>query len=467
MNGSHGALTEPQAGEPEIAGVGQPPEPPSSVVRPMLMRASVTVVLQGFSLLTGFATTIVLAHLLGGVGYGRYAYALAWAGLLTTPAILGLDRFLVRSMAVYEVESRWEFVKGLVKRTNELVLGASTTIAAIGCLIAVFALHGPLRWTFCVGMLLIPPTALTLLRQGAMQAIGRVVSGQLPEFLIRPVLVLGGVLALDLAGHSALTSTTAMAVNVGAVAVAFAVGAVMLSRALPGTLKSVRPKYETRAWMSASLPMMWFAAVWFSNKYVATLVVGTIDGPRAAGVYSAVEKGAELIVLVLVAANMPLAPVIARMYANKDKAGLQHAIERVSQATLLASAPIGAAFAIFPGIYLGVFGGSFRSGATALTILAIAQVVNAAAGPAGNVLIMTGYERAAVGGVAVGLLANLVLGVLLVPPLGVTGGAIASGSSLILWNGILVLRARKCVEVNVTAFPWLGIGRRSASEPKA
>jgi O-antigen/teichoic acid export membrane protein len=435
-----------------------------SVVRSMLMRASATLVLQGFSLLAGFATTVLLAHLLGGLGYGRYTYAIAWASLLTTPAILGLDRFLVRSMAVYEVQGRWELVKGLLRRTNALVLATATAMAIGACVVSVLALDSHLRWTFCVAMLLIPLGALTLLRQGAMQALGQVVWGQLPEYVVRPVLVLAGVGALYLLGKGALTSTTALAANVAAVTAAFAVGAIMLRRALPAVLRTVAAQYETRSWLRASLPMMWFGAVWYGNKYVATLVVGTIAGPRAAGVYSAVERGAELIVLVLVAANMPLAPVIARMYARRDRLGLQHATERVAQATLLVSAPIAAFFAIFPSVYLGVFGASFQTGATALTILAIAQAVNAAAGPTGNVLIMTGYERAAVGGIAVGLLANIVLGVLLVPPLGVTGGAIASGSSLVLWNLMLAVRARRRLGVNVTALPWLAVRQAPADD---
>ena len=64
---------------------------------------------------------------------------------------------------------------------------------------------------------------------------------------------------------------------------------------------------------------MLIAGVWLVNNYVAILVVRTLDGPRAAGVYSVVQKGAELIVLVLVAANLPLAPVIARMHARRDR----------------------------------------------------------------------------------------------------------------------------------------------------
>jgi O-antigen/teichoic acid export membrane protein len=433
-------------------------------MRRMLMSTSATVILQGVSLLLGFATSVLLAHFLGGVGYGRYVYTLAWAGLLTTPAVLGLDRFLVRGMAQYEVKEEWQLMKGLLKRTNELVLIASIVIAASGCAIATVFLGGTLRWAFCVSMLLIPLTALTTLRQAAMQAIGRVVSGQLPEYLIRPVLVIVGIGTLEVIGHGALTATTAIAVNISGVAVAFIVGAMMLRRALPTLLRSVTAQYETRAWVRASLPMMLISGVWLANNYLATLVVGTLDGPRAAGVYSVAEKGAELIVVVLVAANIPLAPAIARLHARGDRDGLQHATERIAQVTLLASAPLALGFAIFPDLYLGIFGASFRTGATALTILALSQMVNAAAGPAGNVLLMTGHERAAVGGIGAGMVANLVLAIVLVPSLGVTGGAIASGSSLVLWNTVLLMLARQRVGVNVTAFRSLRVIRSPSSD---
>jgi O-antigen/teichoic acid export membrane protein len=201
-----------------------------------------------------------------------------------------------------------------------------------------------------------------------------------------------------------------------------------------------------------------------ANNYLTTLMVGTLDGPRSAGVYSVVQKGAELIVVLLVASNMPLAPAIARMHARGDRQGLEHATERVAQAAFLASAPIAAAFLVFPGVYLGIFGTGFQAGATALTILALGQLVNAAAGPAGNVLLMTGHEHAAVRGIGAGLLANLILGAILIPPLGATGGAIAFASSLVLWNVILAVLARQRVGVNVTAFRGLRMTRPSGSD---
>lgn len=424
-------------------------------VKQMLMSASATALLQGASGGMAFILAILLARFLGTTGYGVYALGFAWATVLGIPSILGLNTFLVRGIARYEVQGRWDLMKGLLFRTNQLVLITSTTIAALSMAVALLFLSSSVRLPFCVAMLLVPLTALTLLRQGAMQAFGRVVSGQVPEYALRPALIIVCVLVLELL--HALTPTGALAANVAAVAVAFLVGALLLRRALPSQLRIAAPQFRTRAWLRASLPMMLISGVWMANNYMTTLIVGVVDGPRAAGVYTVVQKGAEVIVILLYATNMPLAPAVARLHARGDHEGLQHTTERMARATLWVSAPVALAFMLLPHLYLSVFGSGFQAGATALVILAAGQLVNAAAGPSGNVLLMTGHERIAVRGVAAGLAANVVIAVILVPTMGVTGGAIAFASSLVLWNAVLVVMARRIVGVNVTAFRRLAI----------
>jgi O-antigen/teichoic acid export membrane protein len=445
---SQGAVLE--AGPPDPAG--------RPVLRRMVASASATAVLQGSSNAMSFALTLLLARFLGSGGYGHYALAFAWASLLTTPALLGFNTFLVRNVAVYEVRRQWPLMKGLLFRANLLVGLTSTVVVAGGVAIALTSLSPSSRGPFCVAMLLVPITSLTLLRQGAMQALGRVVTAQLPEYLIRPLLIIAGVVALQLlGGRGALTPTTALAANVTGVAVAFVVGALLLRRRLAQTLRSVRAEYATRAWLRASLPMMLIAGVWIANAYVSTLVVGAIDGARAAGVYSVVQKGAEVIVLVLTAANVSLAPAVARLHASRDRQGLEHTTEQMARATLWGSLPVAAAFIAFPHVYLGLFGSGFQTGAAALVILALGQLVNATAGPSGNVLIMTGHEGVAVRGVAAGLVVNLLLAVALVPPLGVAGGAIAFACSLLCWNVALVALARRRLAINVTPFRRLSM----------
>jgi O-antigen/teichoic acid export membrane protein len=265
------------------------------------------------------------------------------------------------------------------------------------------------------------------------------------------------VLVLYALGGDALNASTALLANAAGVTVALAVGAALARRAKPSALRVAHGTFATAAWLRAALPMMLINGIWMANGYVAILLVGAFAGAREAGIYNVVQKGGELIVLVLFAANMPLAPALARLRARGDRRGLEQTTERVARATVLVSAPVAVAFMAGPTLYLGLFGAGFRTGATALAIVAVGQLANALAGPSGTVLLMTGHERAAARGVAVGLLANLVLALLLIPPLGVTGGAIAFSCSLVLWNVLLVRTARRRLGVNVTALRWLAM----------
>lgn len=430
-----------------------------SVFRQLLKSASGTAVLQATSNGLGFLTALLLARFLGRAAYGLYAFSFAWANLLALLSTIGIDSFLVRGIAMYDVQGRRRLMKGLLRRTNQLVLLTSMTIAIGGCVVAALWLSPSLRGPFCVAMLLVPLTSLTLLRQGAMRAFGHVVSGQLPEYLIRPLLIVAGIGTLELLGNGILSPTTALGVNVVGVVTAFTVGTLFLLRALPEDLHSARPEYSTREWILASLPMMLLSGVWMINNYIGTLVTGTLRGPAAAGVYNVVQSSAVFIVLFLVAANMPLAPAVARLYARGDRRQLERLTERVAWAGLLVSIPVCAAFAVFPGVFLGFFGAEFRTGSTALTIVALGQLINAAAGPSGVVLIMTGHQLVAARAVGAGALANFVLAILLVPPFGVTGSAIAFATSLVLWNLALIVIARRSLGVNVTAFHRLGLCR--------
>ncbi len=458
------ALNEPlpgtdgnKEGQESATSAGAPPAP---FVRRMLLGASLTAVLQATSSASGFIVAVALARLLGSQRYGIYVFAFAWASALTIPAGLGLNRFVIRGIARYEVSEMWDHLRGLVVRANTLVAAASSTIAVIGGAIALTTLGPSSRWVFVVAMSLIPISALAILRQSTMQALGRVVSGQIPEFVIRPLVLLAGVGVLAIVGGKVRTPMAAMIINVIALSAAFAAGLLALRRALPQQVRTATPSYRMREWVTAALPMMLIGGIWQLNGYVSTIAVGTIGGPREAGIYSAVEKGGEIIVLLLVAANMPFAPLVARMHARGEISGLEHGAERIAQVTVLASLPIAVFFLAVPSVYLGIFGGAFASGGTALRVLAVGQLFNAAAGPVGSVLIMTGNERAACWGIGSGLVTTVVLSIALVPFLGVTGAAIADAASFVVWNVALNVLCRRRVGINATAVRGLAMTAR-------
>ncbi|MBE9044418.1 oligosaccharide flippase family protein [Pleurocapsales cyanobacterium LEGE 10410] len=90
---------------------------------------SIKIAASGFA----FMLSVILARFLGTTGLGTYSYAVTWANLLSIPATLGIDRLIVREMAIYRAKSRWGLMNGLLRWSNLMVLGFSSilTISAI------------------------------------------------------------------------------------------------------------------------------------------------------------------------------------------------------------------------------------------------------------------------------------------------------------------------------------------------
>lgn len=419
--------------------------------RRMALSVSGTALLQGASAAFAFVTSVILTRTLGATGYGAYAYGMAWVGFLLIPAVLGMDRFLIRGVASYEAAREWGLLRGLVRWANRSVLKVSILIAAVAAVVGYLTLSRTLRTTFCISMVLVPVTALVIVRQSTMTGLSRVVTGQMPEYLLRPGLFVLVLLPFALIGGLGLTSPLAMALNAGSVVVAFAVGAELLRRAFPAPVGTATPRYEARAWRRAAVPMMLLGGMWLVNPLVATIMLGSIRGAHDAGIYTVVSRAADIMTVGLLAVTTPLSPRIARLYALGDRAGLQRVVSKAARLSVAWSAPVALVLIVFRHPLLGIFGHSFAGAGLPLAIMVCGQLANTMAGPAGVVLTMTKHERAAAVGVGAGLLVNIAMNAALVPTLGVEGAAIGTAASRIIWNGALAAYAAIQLRINTTA----------------
>lgn len=418
--------------------------------RSMALRVSGIALLEAASMGLGFLISVLLSRMLGASGYGAYAYGMAWVGFLLIPAVMGTNWSLVRGVAMYQASRDWGLLHGLVRWANRSVLTVSAIIAAVAGLVGYLALPSSLRTTFCLAMPLVPLTALVTTRQATLTGLSRVVTGQFPELLLRPVLFMLVLIPFALGKGVSLSPQLAMAFNVGAVSVAFAAGVVLLARAFPSEARAAEPGYESRAWRRTALPMMLLGGMWLVNPLVSTIMLGSLRGAHDVGVYTVVSRAAEVMTIGLVAVTTTLAPKVAQHFARGDMAGLQRAVSNATKLAVAWSASVALVLIVFNQPLLSIFGSQFAGAGLALAIVVCGQFVNSAAGPAGILLIMTKHELAAAVGVGAGLLVNIALNALLVPSLGVNGAAIGAAASLVVWNAALAGYAAIRLRINTT-----------------
>jgi O-antigen/teichoic acid export membrane protein len=409
----------------------------SSVIRQRVIRAaggliSLRMAFSGLS----FLTALLLARLLGATDFGAYSYSFAWIVFLGIPAILGMDQLMIREVAASLERSEWGQIRGLLRHANLIVFLASASLAVAA---------GAIAWhqrqlanastisTFLVALPFLPLITLTRVRQGTMQGLHRVELGTLPEQLIQPALFLL-VLVFAWQVHATLTPAAAMAANVAAAAVAFAVGSWLLYRYIPVAARKAAPIYRDSDWARSALPLMFVAGVTVLFGQADTLILGAIRGTTDVGIYTIAHKSADFLTIILTVQGSAFASTAAGLYRSGELQRLQALVTRLARWTLLASLPIAIGLIFFGHWFLRLYGTRFVEAQMVLAIMAFGQLGNVSMGCVGTLLVMTGHERRLAKAIGIGALSNVILSLLLAQHWGAQGVAVAYAISMLLWN---------------------------------
>jgi O-antigen/teichoic acid export membrane protein len=94
-----------------------------------------------------------------------------------------------------------------------------------------------------------------------------------------------------------------------------------------------------------------------------------------------------------------------------------------------------------------VFGAAYAHAWVALVVLSMGQIVNVGTGSVGTLLMMTGHQDSWMRLSASSLLLNVVLCILLIPRLGIVGGALSTAISLNLVYILAVFQTRRLLGV--------------------
>jgi O-antigen/teichoic acid export membrane protein len=403
----------------------------------------------------GFILNIMLARLLGVEGLGIYTYALAWHQLLIIPALLGLDSLLVREVAIYNTQSAWGFLRGILRWSNQIVFTSSVLIALAAVAIAwnsAIAEQPEMLSAFSLAMLLLPIAALRNVRLSAMKGLRLVVMGLMPEMLIVPVVVIVLTGCLYLFVDKNLTPSWVLLTRLIATVITFVIGLYLLNQALPSPVKDATCEYQTRSWLSKLLPFMLLGGMYVITSRSDILMLGAIKGTEAAGLYGPVTRGVQLLAFVLTAFNNILAPNIASFYAENNLQKMQKVVTQSSRMMFLCSLPIAIILIVFGQWYLSLFGSEFIQAHNALIILCLGQLFSIASGSVGILLTMTGHENYTLSCNGANVLINVILNALWIPQWGINGAAAATTISTIIVNILKVIWVRKKLGIDSTIF---------------
>ncbi len=450
------SLTGAVAPEPVEPGVIDRPDV-GTLRRSVSRGVAATFVMRAVGMGLTAMAAILLARALGTGGYGTYSWAFAWASTLATIAALGADQLLLRESAVALDRSDWDGLRALLRS----VLGR-VTIAAVGAVAVLTALlalagggSGTRRAALAVALPILPLAAVAAVGQGSLLGLGRTAAAVGTVTLGRQaVFLILAVVAVLLGG---LSSSGAVALQLAATGASCIAVLLLLRRALAGKPRDgAEPRAAARGWLRAAVPMGATTILLVIDAQVGLLVLGLRGRAVDAGVFAAALQCTAPFALLLSAGRLPLGSAVARLGAARDRARLQRGLRTATRGVAGVAALCAAVLVVIPAPILGLFGGGFTGGADALRILAVAQLINAICAFNGLVLIMTGHERAAMGAALGCLVLDAGLCVVLVPPLGARGAAIAVLVSVTARNVVNSLMVRRRLGIDATVIGRTG-----------
>lgn len=413
--------------------------------RALLKGAAGSAVLKAINLTFGLAATAFLGRMLLPEQYGYYCFASTTVTLLSMPVQCGLPQLMTREIAKYQFAGQFGYIRGLLLRANQLTAVFGLAIMAV----LVLSLPLLVRYvpavepvTFAWAIALLPLIAFNRIRGGALIGLRKVVLGMLPDNGIRAVLFLLFIVVWQ--SLWPFNSATALSLQFFATLIAFLAGAYLLMRNLPGEVRTAKAAFDSKAWVTAIIPLTLTDALLIFNLQADLLVLGIFRNAADVGTYRAAALVALQITTGLTIANEVLAPHIARLWQAQDRSGLKALIRHASFWLALTGALL-AGFCILADqeILTLVFGKAYIGGARALAILALAQFVAVTAGIGSVLLNMTGHEKDVLRVFSFSAVANLGANLVMVPLLGIDGAAIATAACQLFTNGLLLYFVRK------------------------
>lgn len=389
-------------------------------------------------LVFGFIIRLIVARYGSEADYGIYSLVLVVFSFATIFAGLGLYQGATRCIAYFRGTGEVAKVSGTIAVSLQLATAAGIIIAVAiffsAEAIAVNIFHAPdLALALRIFAIAIPFSTLINVIVAIFRGFDRMEPQACFQYILFNVLFLFFVLAVAL-----------LALPFRAFFYAYLTAIVLTFIALAAytTKKLRRPiiSFDRRANISVrkelllfSLPLLGTAMLSMTILWGDTLMLGYFKVPEVVGLYNAASPLARFIYLPMAVMLLIYTPVSTGLYSQNLMAELRRNYTILTKWVVSLTLPIFLVLCLFPEAVLNLFfGSSYIAAAPALRILLLGFIINNFFGPREGILIALGQSKFLLWSNSAVVALNVVLNIVLIPPLGMVGAAIASAVAFIL-----------------------------------
>lgn len=410
-----------------------------------------------------YLSQIVLARWMGGFEFGVYVAVWTWVLVVGDILNFGLASAAQRLIPEYTQRRAFEHLRGFLAASRWFVFAAATLAALLGAFVIRIGeawlpayMVVPLYFA-CVAL---PFYALSNMLDGIARSYNWVNLALAPPYIVRPLLLLGAMAAAHAAGLPA-NAQTAMLAAVVATWAATILQLFVLHRRLARNVPAGAKASDAKTWMGIALPIVTVWVFFTLLAYTDVLVLQQFRAPEEVGIYYVAAKTLALAAFVHFSIGVAVAHRFSEYNVTGDRVRLAAFVAGAIRWTFWPSLAAIVAVLAFGRALLWLFGPAFVAGYPLMGILSIGLLARASVGPAERLLNMLGEQRACALVYGAAFAVNIAACLVLIPPFGATGAAIATAGALVVESLLLFLTIRRRLGIHSFIWQWPAAGRSS------
>jgi O-antigen/teichoic acid export membrane protein len=416
--------------------------------------AGATFLIRVGSAALAYLSQIALARWMGTHEFGIYVYVWTWALLIGNIADAGLAFSAQKFVPEYEGRGALNQLRGFIFGSRLLTMAIATVLAGAAAL-AVWLASPLFDHTYLIPLYLacfcLPVYALSSVQDGIARCYNWTSVGQMPTFILRPILLLAMMATAYWAGY-ATDATTAILCSVVSFWMIGVAQTWLLNRNLALTVPAGLRTYEPRAWLSASLPIAMAVGFYVMLTYVDVIALQYFRLPEDVAYYHAASKTLTLVAFVYFSVTAATAHRFSAYHVAGEHEALKAFLAQAIRWTFWPSLAMVAAVLAIGEPLLLLFGRDFADAYPLMFVLALGLLARASVGPAERLLSMLGEQRLCALAYAVAFATNLIACVVLIPRYGAMGAAMATSLALFVESAQLFLINRRRLGLHTFVF---------------
>lgn len=401
-----------------------------------------------------FLLQVLLARLMGPAHFGDYTVIITTINLLIVLSVFGFDSSVLRYLPAYMAKGEMKSANGFVKFSYRII-----TIASVACSIGLFIFliikakkfHISFSEGFFWGIFVIPLLAFIYQASAILRALNKIKTSLVSAYFLLPVMM-GIFCSIYYYVYGRLTVDAAMLNYLG---VAILISIFINKRAgkeLKEKTQTEDTEFKYRHWIAVSSVLFLTTAFDLLLRQSDILMVSYFLGNTKAGYYAVSAKLAVLASLGLSVADYIFMPKISALYESRQFEKLQQMIRNSSLQILSITLPTAFILFIAGKWILGLFGSSFSSSYVPLAILLCGQVINAATGMVGGLMMMTGHQKMFFTFYLLAFAFQFLLNIVLIKTFGIVGAALGTSFSMIVLNVCAYIFVKKKLKIKASFF---------------